>query len=80
LREIRRVLRCDGRLALAFTTFSGQGKEGIAERLGDVSLSDCGLAETANAFCFLAPALTPPMMVSANYGERIPVAVRRRKR
>ena len=54
MREIRRVLRCDGRLALAFTTFSGQGKEGIAERLGDAGFSDCRLAETANACCFLA--------------------------
>jgi SAM-dependent methyltransferase len=53
LREIRRVLRSGGRLALAFTNYSGQSSEGVPETVTAAGFTDCRLVETDRAFCVL---------------------------
>ncbi len=54
LREISRVLKVGGRLALAFTMHSGQQREGATELVAAAGFSDCRIAETDQAFCLLA--------------------------
>ena len=54
LREIRRVLKAGGRIALAFTPRSGQPKTGVTERLGKAGFVDARLAELRGGFCALA--------------------------
>ena len=56
LREVSRVLRAGGQLALAFTTYSGQQREGVPERVASAGFSDCRVIETDEAFCVLASA------------------------
>jgi SAM-dependent methyltransferase len=58
LREILRVLKGNGRLALAFTVCSGQQREGVSELVAAAGFSDCRMAETDRAFCLIASA--PP--------------------
>jgi ubiquinone/menaquinone biosynthesis C-methylase UbiE len=58
LREISRVLRGNGRLALAFTVHSGQRREGVTELVAAAGFSDCRMVEADQAFCLLASA--PP--------------------
>ncbi len=56
LRELSRVLRHGGRVVLAFTTYSGQRREGIDQLLASAGFRDCQLVETPGAFCVLATA------------------------
>ena len=58
LREISRVLRHGGQLALAFTEYSGQSREGIPELLAAAGFSNCRIADAAKAFCVLASRAT----------------------
>jgi ubiquinone/menaquinone biosynthesis C-methylase UbiE len=54
LSEIHRVLQSGGRLALAFTDYSGQPREGVPELLVVAGFTGCRIAETERAFCVLA--------------------------
>ena len=56
LREVSRLLRRGGQLTLAFTTYSGQQREGVPEFIAAAGFSDCRVVETDQAFCVLASA------------------------
>jgi ubiquinone/menaquinone biosynthesis C-methylase UbiE len=56
LRELSRVLRRDGQIALAFAAYSGQQREGVAELIGEAGFGDCRMVEAEQAFCVLASA------------------------
>jgi ubiquinone/menaquinone biosynthesis C-methylase UbiE len=56
LRELSRVLRRDGQIALAFTACSGQQREGVAELIAQAGFGNCRVVETEHAFCILASA------------------------
>jgi ubiquinone/menaquinone biosynthesis C-methylase UbiE len=53
LREIRRVLRGGGRIALAFTPYSGRAKAGLVEMLAAGGFEDAQLVDLAHGFCAL---------------------------
>jgi ubiquinone/menaquinone biosynthesis C-methylase UbiE len=54
LREIRRVLRAGGRVALAFTPNSRQPRAGVPEMLSTAGFDDARLVELRGGFCALA--------------------------
>jgi ubiquinone/menaquinone biosynthesis C-methylase UbiE len=54
LREIRRVLRAGGRVALACTPYSGQPKAGVTEKVAAAGFEDARLVDLRGGFCALA--------------------------
>jgi len=54
LREIRRVLKVGGDLALGFTKYSGQPKRGIVETLAAAGFAGVRIVEWEDAFCAIA--------------------------
>lgn len=54
LRELQRVMKTGGRLALGFTPHSGQAKSGLSEMLTEAAFTDTHVVETELGFCVLA--------------------------
>jgi ubiquinone/menaquinone biosynthesis C-methylase UbiE len=54
LREIRRVVRSGGTVAIGFTRYSGQSRQGLTEALGAAGFAKARLAESDRGFCGLA--------------------------
>jgi ubiquinone/menaquinone biosynthesis C-methylase UbiE len=54
LREMRRVLKSGGTIALGFTPYSGQRNEGLTEKLGAAGFTKPHLVAKDNNFCALA--------------------------
>lgn len=54
LREIRRVMRSGGTIALGFTPYSGQASEGLTEKLGAAGFTGARVVEKGENFCALA--------------------------
>jgi ubiquinone/menaquinone biosynthesis C-methylase UbiE len=54
LREVRRVLKTRGSIALGFTPYAGQTKEGLPERLTAVGFTEVRVVESTLGFCVLA--------------------------
>jgi ubiquinone/menaquinone biosynthesis C-methylase UbiE len=51
LREIRRVLKSGGNLALGFTIYSGQSRDEVTQSLAGAGLTNARLVEGENIFC-----------------------------
>ncbi|WP_420968330.1 class I SAM-dependent methyltransferase [Bradyrhizobium sp. B120] len=54
LREIRRVMKQGGRIALGFTSYSGQPRGGVVEKIVAAGFTNARLVETDEWFCVLA--------------------------
>jgi ubiquinone/menaquinone biosynthesis C-methylase UbiE len=54
LRDMRRVMKPGGRIALGFTPYSGQSKNGLPEMLIAAAFTEVHIVETALGFCALA--------------------------
>ena len=54
LREIRRVMKAGGGLALGFTPYSGQQQAGVLETLTAAGLTGAHIVEGDKGFCALA--------------------------
>ena len=54
LREMRRVMKPEGRIALGFTPYSGQSKSGLPEMLTAAGFTEAHLVEAEEGFCALA--------------------------
>jgi ubiquinone/menaquinone biosynthesis C-methylase UbiE len=54
LREIRRVLKAGGKVALGFTAYSGQPKSGVADLLTAAGFTEVQMVDRENLFCALA--------------------------
>ena len=51
LREIRRVMKTDGRIALGFTPYSGQSQTGLTETLTEAGFTAAELVTGDKGFC-----------------------------
>src|SRR5215475_13285873 len=54
LREMWRVIKTDGKIALGFTPYSKQSNSGLPERLTATAFTKAHVVETALGFCVLA--------------------------
>jgi len=54
LREIRRVMKSGGRVAVGFTPYSRQQKQGLTQTLSAAGFAGATVAEKDNYFCALA--------------------------
>ena len=54
LREVKRVTKSGGRVALGFTPYSGRSKAGIPELLSAAGFAEARIVETKRGFCALA--------------------------
>lgn len=54
LREMRRVIKTGGRIALGFTPYSGQSRAGLTEMLTAAGFTETHLVEADKGFCALA--------------------------
>ena len=54
LREIRRVMKVGGRIALGFTPYSGQPNKGLREALTAAGFAQAHVVESDKGFCALA--------------------------
>jgi ubiquinone/menaquinone biosynthesis C-methylase UbiE len=54
LREMRRVMKPGGKIALGFTPYSGQPNQGLEETLIAAGFTKAQLVETGKGFCVLA--------------------------
>jgi len=54
LREVRRVMKAGGGIALGFTPYSGQRKEGLVEALTAAGFKQAHVVESDKGFCALA--------------------------
>lgn len=54
LREVRRVLKVGGKIALGFTPYSGQSKDGVPELLANAGFPNARVVESDKGFCVLA--------------------------
>jgi ubiquinone/menaquinone biosynthesis C-methylase UbiE len=54
LREIRRVMKRGGGIALGFTPYSGRPNEGLTETLTAAGFTKAHVVETSKGFCALA--------------------------
>ena len=54
LKEILRVLKPGGRVALGFTRYSGQAKAGLAELVVEAEFADARVVDMDSDFCALA--------------------------
>jgi SAM-dependent methyltransferase len=71
LREIRRVLKDGGIVALAFTANSGQPKEGVAELLADVGFAHARIVDGSKLFCATANKAASAGMPGAGAARRM---------
>jgi hypothetical protein len=53
LREVHRVMRTRGRLALGFTSYSGQSREGLIPVLSAAGFAEPRLVDVEQGFCAL---------------------------
>lgn len=54
LRELERVLKTGGTIALGFTPYSGQSKDGVPELLTNAGFANVRLVESGKGFCVIA--------------------------
>ena len=54
VREVERVTRSGGRVALGFTPYSGRSRAGIPELLSAAGFAKVSMMETTRGFCALA--------------------------
>jgi ubiquinone/menaquinone biosynthesis C-methylase UbiE len=54
LREIQRVMKTDGRIALAFTRHSGKSKSGLVDELTNAGFNGVRVTDADDGFCALA--------------------------
>jgi predicted methyltransferase len=54
LREVRRVMKAGGSIALGFTAYSGQPNKGVAEVLTAAGFKQAHVVESDKGFCAVA--------------------------